>query len=287
VNLWIIAGSCGESSEGLHVKTRLCDFVLEGKPDGKDAVVVVGVEVRGGDLKAPANAETEALVEVEAAEDDAGGHEDLGFAVVRAIVVMRVVHFQFRPESAADVVLERVVPGIGVADFVLVAGGKSYAKGALNIETVESLTVSDGGSDDGVGGAILVLAGGKSGLEEGGEDVVAILFVGGEKSIFDQEAPVAETVFDRRIVVDDIGRGSDENDFDMASGNEFESFGAAVIFGGDAGVVGLPEDVVAEFFFEARSCGGDGGDPMRLLSLSFVDAGEPVGEKVAGGTLSM
>lgn len=69
--------------------------------------------------------------------------------------------------------------------------------------------------DDGVGGTVLALAGRECHLQEGRQDVVSVLFVGGGETIFAQETPIAEAVLDFWIVVDDIGWRCYENYFDV------------------------------------------------------------------------
>src|SRR5208283_5811144 len=156
--------------------------------------------MRGGNLKATADGERQAFPEMEPAKHETRSQVDLSFAGVRAVLEIGVVDFEFGPELAVEVILKSVVPGIGAANFGFIAGGKRCAERALQIEVAEAFAVSDGGSDDGVGGAVGVLPGRQGGLEESSEDVIAVLLVGGEDAVLHKKTPVAEPVLNRWAV---------------------------------------------------------------------------------------
>ena len=107
--------------------------------------MVGGVEVRGGDLKAATDGERQTFPEVEPAKHETRRQVDLGFAVVGTVLEMGVVDFEFGPELAVEVILKRIVPGEGAADFGFTAGWKRGAECALKIEVAEAFAVGDGG----------------------------------------------------------------------------------------------------------------------------------------------
>ena len=104
--------------------------------------------------------------------------------------------------------LEGVVPRKSSAYLRFVSGGQSDTESTLHVEATDSFSVGDCWSNNGVGGAALVLAGWKCDLQECGQDVVSVLFVGGGEPIFYEEAPVAEAVLNFGIVVGDVGARS-------------------------------------------------------------------------------
>src|SRR5690349_3066989 len=74
----------------------------------------------------------------------------------------------------------------------------------------------------------------------------------------------------------EIRRRTDD-DFRALAGYEFQAFAAAEVGDIASGRV-LPADVVADLFFQARSCGEHGSDPMGLLRLGAGDTLEPRAE---------
>ena len=108
--------------------------LLEGEADGENAVVIVDVEVGGGNLESATDSEGQAMPKMESADYQTWGHEHLGLAVVRAILKIRVVHFDFRPELPIQVILEGIVPRIRVTNLGFIACGESHTERALNVE---------------------------------------------------------------------------------------------------------------------------------------------------------
>ena len=205
-------------------------MALEGKADRENSVVIIGVEVRGGDLESAADAQPESLPEVEPSKHDTWCHEHLRLAVVGTVVEMGVVHFEFRPESSSDVILQRVVPWVGIANLGLVARGETDAECALSAEAPETLAVGNRRRNDRIGCAILMLPGRHSGLEEGSQDVISVFLVGRQDAVLDEEPPVAKAILHSRVVVDQVRGWGNQDDFDVSRGNDFEALRSTVVF---------------------------------------------------------
>src|SRR5580700_1337708 len=110
-----------------------------------------------------------------------------GDNVAVPVVEMVFVDFHLRPEFLVDAVLQGVIPGQSVSDEGYVSCGQAEAQRSLHVEFAETLSVGNGGRDDGTERALLVLAGRKSHLVEGGQDVVAVFLIASNDSIFHQE----------------------------------------------------------------------------------------------------
>ena len=158
------------------------------------------------------------------------GDEDLGLAMVGAVLEVGVVRLHVRPKFLGNVVLERIVPDKSPANLSLVGGRKRSAEGSLNVEPSKALPVRDGRRKNRLQGPILVLACGQGGLEEGSQDVVAMLFICGGDPVFDEKTPVAEPVLQRGILVSNVGRWSDQKNLDMPLRDEFDALISVVVY---------------------------------------------------------
>src|ERR1700747_3351159 len=117
---------------------------------------------------------------------------------------MRIVHFYFRPELSIKAILKRIVPRNCAANLGLIVRRQGHAQRALNVKCSEALPISDGGRDDSVGRAILVLAGGESGLKERRYDVLSMLLIGRKNPVLHEEAPITKSVLHGGVVMHDI-----------------------------------------------------------------------------------
>ena len=114
--------------------------------------------------------------------------------------------------------------------------------------------------------------------EEGGEDVVALLLVGAQEALLDEnERPVAPArgrldgvahFIGRRVENDLVGRGRDE----------LEALAAVVIVDRRLVAERLPKLIVAQLLFEPGRHGDERSDPVGLGRLGLVHPIEPVGE---------
>ena len=147
---------------------------------------------------------------MEIAKHNPRSHEDLCLSMVGTILEVCVIHFDLRPDFLGDVILESIVPGERSSDLFFVTCWKSCSKGSLNIKSAEAFPIGDHGGNDGFRRTVLILAGGKRHLEVRRKNVVAMLFVGGDDSVFQNKTPVSETVLYRRIVVHDVRRRRNE-----------------------------------------------------------------------------
>src|SRR5438132_11157854 len=225
---------------------------LEGKTHRENSIVIVPVEVSRSDPDSPADGDCQSLPQMDPSDDQARGHEDLSLPTARAVLEMRVVHFDFRPELSIQVVLKSVVPGIRAADRNLIARWQGHAKSTLDIERSEALPVSDRRRDDGVSRSVLVLPRWECRLEKRRQNVLSLFLIRRKNPVLHEEAPIAESIPHRAVVMDNIGGRSNENHFDALGRDQLQPFCAAVVFSCDSTVVGLPKSVEAELFFETR-----------------------------------
>ena len=87
------------------------------------------VEVRGRELGATTGGDAERFQRWEAAEHETRRQVDLGFAGVRAVlVIIGVVDFELGPELAVKVILEGVVPGVGASILASFPVGREAPK---------------------------------------------------------------------------------------------------------------------------------------------------------------
>src|SRR6266571_2760580 len=144
------------------------------------------------------------------AKQNSRSHEDLCLPTVGTVLEARVIRFDLRPEFLGHVILESIVPGEGSADLGLVTGRKSRSKRSLNIKSTEAFPIGDRRSDDRLRGPVLILARGECRLEERRKNIVPVLFVSRDDTVFQKEAPVPKPVLQSRITVQDIGGRCDE-----------------------------------------------------------------------------
>ena len=254
----------------------------ERKPGGQNIVPPVKGIVRHGKLAADANQHGQAPPHGESAQDDPGGDEKLIQPLVLAVRPVGVVGFDFGPENLGDPVLQHGVDeqrgaGSGGSGAV-VRDGDAY--GALEVEIAPAFAESDSrGEGEVVAGKILA-AGGRGETGEQAQGVVALLFVGGEQAILEQEILIGPTGLGRRSV-EGLPGGNADVELNRFGEDKLQCLAAP-----EAGqIVAVPHglllaDVIAEHFLEARRGSGDGRRPMRLLGAGQVHALEPVGEIV-------
>ena len=160
------------------------------------------------------------------AKQNSRSHEDLCLPTVGTVLEARVIRFDLRPEFLGHVILESIVPGEGSADLGLVTGRKSRSKRSLNIKSTEAFPRGDRRSDDRLRGPVLIPARGECRLEERRKNIVPVLFVSRDDTVFQKEAPVPKPVLQSRITVHDIGGRCDEKDLDMSLRDQFEALAA-------------------------------------------------------------
>src|SRR2546430_17231455 len=166
---------------------------LEGKTHREISIVIVPVEVSRSDLDSPAVGDCHSLPQMDSADDQARGHEDLSLPTARSVLEMRVVHFDFRPELSIQVILKGVVPGIRSADSRLIARRQGHAKSTLDIECSEALPVCNRGRDDGVRRSVLVLPRRECRLEKSCQNVLSLFLIRRKNPVLIEEASIAES----------------------------------------------------------------------------------------------
>ncbi len=212
---------------------------------------------------------------MEIAKHNSRSHEDLCLSTVGTVLEARAIRFDLRPEFLGHVILESIVPGERSADLFFVTCWKSCSKGSLNIKLAEAFPIGDHGGNDGFRRTVLILASGKRRLEVRRKNVVAMLFVGGDDSVFQNKTPVSEPVLYPRIVVHDVRGRRNEKDLDMSLRDQFEALTAIIVFGGNPIIAALPENVVpvylATFGRLSRLTGGTGNLRMNQWSCAKID----------------
>src|SRR6266700_2261573 len=215
------------------------------------------------------------------AKQNSRSHEDLCLLTVGTVLGARVIRLDLRPEFLGHVILESIVPGEGSADLGLVTGRKSRSKRSLNIKSTEAFPIGDRRSDDRLRGPVLIPARGECRLEERRKNIVPVLFLSRDDTVFQKEAPVPKPVLQSRITVHDIGGRCDEKDLDMSLRDQFEALAAIVIFCGNPVVAALPENVVPVYLQKAGRRSRHRRDPMRLLRLGPGSHLEPIFKEAA------
>src|SRR5690242_3475269 len=165
---------------------------LEGKAHAQHAVVIEGVKAGYSNLFACAHRQAQPTPEMNFAKHQAGREEYLLLAVVLSVVKEIPVHFQFRPQFAQQMILDRGAVGEGSAQASDIPYRHGNAQGALHVESPPALPQSDGGRDHGIFRSIAVRAGGNRAAKEGGDDVVAGLFIAGGEAILQKKGGVAK-----------------------------------------------------------------------------------------------
>src|SRR5580658_7242750 len=127
--------------------------------------------------------------------------------------------------------------------------------------------------------AVDVRSGRHAESQEASEDVVAVLLVGGEKPIFQQERPIGEAIGIARYVALQEGRDPDY-DFGILKRDQLDSLAGAEVVDRNTVAHRLEVLVVAHFLFEPRGDGHQRCDPVRLLALALSNARKPVYEIV-------
>src|SRR5579864_1467576 len=141
----------------------------------------------------------------------------------------------------------------------------------------EAFAICDGRGDDRVARTVLELAGRQAYAQKSSQNVVSVFLIRRKQTELSEKLEIAKSIPHFGIIVHNIRRDADD-DFYLLGRDQLQSFAAAVIFCGRAFVIGLPENVVSEFFFQAWSGGGDRRDPVRLLCLRLIHAFEPIGK---------
>src|ERR1700685_54998 len=127
--------------------------------------------------------------------------------------------------------------------------------------------------------AVDVRSGRHAESQEASEDVVAVLLVGGEKPIFQQERPIGEAIGIARYVALQEGRDPDY-DFGILKRDQLDSLAGAEVVDRNTVAHRLEVLVVARFLFEPRGDGHQRSYPVGLLALDLGDTWEPVNEVV-------
>src|SRR6267143_4736425 len=166
---------------------------------------------------------------MDSSDEQTRGHENLRLPIARAILEMCVVHFDFRPKFSIQMVLKGVVPRVRATDRSFVARWQGHAKGALNVETAEALTVCDGRREDGVSRSILVLTCGKCRLEERRQNVLSVFFIRGKNPVLHEEAPITESISHGAVVMGDISGRGNKNHFYALGRDQLQSFCASIV----------------------------------------------------------
>ena len=224
---------------------------------------------------------------MEIAKHNSRSHEDLCLSTVGTVLEARAIRFDLRPEFLGHVILESIVPGERSADLFFVTCWKSCSKGSLNIKFAEAFPIGDHGGNDGFRRTVLILAGGKRRLEVRRKNIIAMLFVGGDDSVFQNKAPVSEPVLYPRIVVHDVRGRRNEKDLDMSLRDQFEALTAIIVFGGNPIIAALPENVVPVYLQEAGGSCRHRREPVGLFRLGACSHLEPIFKEAATlGSLS-
>src|SRR5581483_9475261 len=110
---------------------------------------------------------------------------------------------------------------------VLMAHRQTGAERALKIEPAPAFPARDGGRDHRAARAVRIRAGGNAARQKYGEDVAAVLFVGGHNPMFPNERDIAESIV-ALVVVLQIWRHV-EQQLDALIGDQLQPFAVAVI----------------------------------------------------------
>src|ERR1700691_634505 len=159
----------------------------------------------------------------------------------------------------------------------MAAVGERDSDRGLEVKVTEAFTKGDSRGEDGVPVTIRVGAGRHAEAHECGENVVAVLLVGGEDSILHQERPVSEAVGAGRLVTIQPP-GDTDYDFDILERDQLHSLAGAEIVGRDTIAHRLEVLVIAQFFFQPGGDGDQRSYPVRLLTLDLGHAWKPVQE---------
>src|SRR5438270_8411353 len=154
-------------------KARLQEICpLKGHTDGKNKIVISGMEVGGGELHARTQGQGDPVMNGEPPDHHSRSQEDLFVAVLRASVEEGGVHFRLRPEMFAQVILKRGVEENRATDLFRIVDRQRGAYRALEAELSVTFADGDGRSDSGTGTAVFISAGGDAASEKSGEDVI-------------------------------------------------------------------------------------------------------------------
>jgi len=221
-----------------------------------------------------------AHIDLAIAVDTPGG---LIVPVVRRIESKTPEQLRAAVIAQKEAALQRRTPSEDLRDFTLMLSNFGTLAGRYGIPIVVPPAVAILGAgkvrEDAVAVAVDVRAGRHAEAHEGGDNIVAVLFVAGEQPVLHQERPIAEAVGVARLVALLESRYPDD-DFSVLERDKLDSLAGAEVVSREPVAHRLEELVVPHLFLEPWGDGHQRRDPVRLFALNLGDARKPVDEVV-------
>lgn len=240
------------------------------------------------------------FADLEAPEDDAGRQHHLVHPLMYSIRPVDVINLEFRPQDIHQMILEGRVPqeriakishilNRGFASRVQASHRELHAKRRLDVEIAPSLTHGQSRlRGPNVGRYRARRAERVRHLEEGGNDIIAVLCVRGDEPILEEKSrPITPARRTALRAGSRLVRRSGDDRLKIVSGYELNpgAAGAAIVVDPltvsvRARSVLLEISIPPELLFEARGDGHKRGHPAWLRSLRGRNHVKPGSERV-------